>query len=131
MGEILRPNQSIGRITPNAGNDAYIKGGQRVVTLAPSFPVVFNGRIPDLAGQETVALTPYPAGLHFQSAPGRTFAAVGVWPPSVSVNGSTGEIAGTPGAGEAGTYPGLQVQCTEGGGSALSNYFSLTIAVAP
>jgi hypothetical protein len=79
-----------------------------------------------------VAITPINAALKY-SGYVQSYSLIGVWPPGISINPTTGQITGTPTSGVTQTFTNLTVRATNYVGSVDSNVtsVSLTGATAP
>jgi type VI secretion system secreted protein VgrG len=120
-GGILRRG-AVSRVTRNAGNRAFIKGGIPVGFL-PS-PPKFVG--PDIAAQDATVGVPYSydASVHFTGK--GTYSLAGDTIPWLTINPTSGVMSGTPDAG--GAYL-ILVRLSSEGLTAQSNQFFVGVTL--
>jgi hypothetical protein len=120
-GGIMRVAGAMRRVTANAGNRLFIKGGKRSKFITD--PPVFIG--PPITGKAASVGVPfsYNAGQHFSGSGTYTWAGpTGGW---LTINPTTGVMGGTPTT--IGTITG-EVHKYGGGITAKSNIFSVIVS---
>ena len=91
------------------------------------------GQVPAITSANATTFTVGAVGMFTITAtgsPAPTFAATGTLPAGVTLNSTTGVLAGTPGPGTAGSYP-LTITASNGIGSPAMQLFTLTVLCVP
>ena len=91
------------------------------------------GQVPALTSANATTFTVGAVGMFTITAtgsPAPTFAAAGILPAGVTLNSTTGVLAGTPAPGTAGSYP-LTITASNGIGSPAMQLFTLTVLCLP
>ena len=91
------------------------------------------GQVPAITSANATTFTVGAVGTFTITAtgsPAPTFAAAGTLPAGVTLNSTTGVLAGTPGPGTAGSYP-LTITASNGIGSPAMQLFTLTVLCVP
>lgn len=122
MGGFYQPAGAVSRITPNAGNKRFIKGGRYVKRVLPVEVPVFIGPV---IGQQAASVgVPYSfdAGARFDYPAGSVFTWAGPTGGWLSIDPATGVLSGA--SPVIGTLTG-SVICTHSGLTASSNTFQI------
>lgn len=121
---IYRPGQAIQRVTSNAGNRRFIKGGLYNKSVLLVEVPVFIG--PDIAQQSAVAGVPFTfdAGARFDYPAGSEFSWIGPTGGWLLIDPATGVLSGANPI--AGTLTGV-VQCVHNALVAQSNQFQIVV----
>ncbi|MES9901131.1 MAG: hypothetical protein ABW168_00445 [Sedimenticola sp.] len=106
---------------------ANLRGGADAPQLPAPTPPLFVGAIADINYTAGEAMVPVDVSAEYSGAI-TSFAAVGAWPAGIGVGAGDGIISGT--SAVEGVAGGLQVEAIGPGGSALSDVFSATGAIA-
>jgi hypothetical protein len=121
-GGILRPAGGVRRVTANAGNRAFIKGGfHRKHVSEVEVPVFIGPTIPNQAASAGVPFA-FDAGLRFDYPAGSVFAWAGPTGGWMTCHPDTGILSGSNPV--TGTLTG-RVSCTHNGLVAESNQFQV------